>query len=196
MADTGKALMDRLNYLYWLLHKQQRRRYTKANPVFDTTKGQGRILAMLKLQDAVSTKDLAFLLDVRVSTLNEMLFKLERGGYIVRTANPADRRVMLVSLTDKGKNVQQGEDTTPADILKCLSEQEQGELCGYLDRLIDAFVTELKPGDEEFYKRANAMRERMGDKMMDRLEKHLDWHRATGIPSWPGTGGWPGGRDK
>jgi DNA-binding MarR family transcriptional regulator len=189
MADTGKALMDRLDHLYWLLHKQQRRRHTQANPVSDPSKGQGRILAMLKLEDAISTKDLAFLLDVRVSTLNEMLSKLEKGGYVVREADPQDRRVMLVRLTDKGRNAQQGDGAAHTDILSCLSKQEQGELCGYLDRLIGAFEAELEPGNEEYYERVKAMHNRVGDKMMDRFERHLDWHRKTGIPSWPGTGG-------
>jgi DNA-binding MarR family transcriptional regulator len=196
MADTGKVLRDRLDHLSWLLHKQQQRRHTKANPVSDPTKGQGRILAMLKLKDAISTKDLAFLLDVRVSSLNEMLYKMERGGYIMREADPADRRVMLVHLTDKGRDEQQSDSMTFTSILDCLSKDEQDELCRYLDRLIGAFEAEMEPGDEDFYERMKAIRERVGDKMMDRLERHLDWHRSTGIPSWPGTGGWPGGRDK
>lgn len=196
MEDTGKELMGRLDRLYWLLHKQQRRKYTKTNPVSDPTKGQGRILAMLKLQDAISTKDLAFLLDIRVSTLNEMLSKLEKGDYIMREADPSDRRVMLVRLTDKGRNAQQSENTPPADIIDCLDDQEQTNLCDYLDRLIAAIENELEPDSEDFFEHMMALHSHLDDEMMDRCERHRNWHRAREMSDWPDTTGRHGGHGR
>ncbi|MFD0888835.1 MarR family winged helix-turn-helix transcriptional regulator [Streptosporangium algeriense] len=39
------------------------------------------------------------------AALSKTLAKLERRGYISRTANPADRRAALVHLTDEGREV-------------------------------------------------------------------------------------------
>jgi len=112
------------------------------NPTADTTRGQGRIIAVLKLRDGISTKDLAFLLGVRVSSLNELLSKLEKGGYVTREPFEQDKRVMLVKLTEKGRNEEQPEVLLSEDIFSCLSEEEQKALGEYLDCVIDTLHKE------------------------------------------------------
>ena len=69
----------------------------------DTTRGQGRILAALKLKDGIATRELAYVLGIRVPSLNEALSKLENAGHIVREPDPRDRRVQLITLTDSGR---------------------------------------------------------------------------------------------
>ena len=132
----------------------------------DTTRGQGRILAALKLKDGIATRELAYVLGIRVPSLNEALSKLENAGHIVREPDPRDRRVQLITLTDSGRALtgQLGEGEPEGDnIFEVLTEQERANLNDYLDRLIVRMhedLPDLEAGRQEWEKAARA---RMGD---------------------------------
>ena len=151
-------LYEKLTSLQWLLHKQQMHIWAENGPMADRTRGQGRVLAVLKLQDGISTKDLSYLLGVRVSSLNELLVKLEKGGYVIREPSEEDKRVMLVKLTERGRNEQQSEPFDVDDIFSCLSDEEQEIFGEYLDRIIAAFYANVSDGDDEMFKKIEALR--------------------------------------
>jgi len=161
----NNELYEKLTRLQWLLHIRQMDGYRQGGHLADTTRGQGRILAALQMRDGVSTKDLSFLLGLAVSSLNEFLSKLEKGGYITREPSEQDKRVILVKLTEKGKAQQaQPEDITDfGDIFDCLSDEEQTAFGAYLDKIIGAFGEKLGYDDEtlEWLKAANAERDRL-----------------------------------
>jgi DNA-binding MarR family transcriptional regulator len=139
----------------------------------DKTRGQGRILAMLKIQDEISTKDLSYLLGIRVASLNELLAKLERGGYITREPSPADRRVILIKLTPAGSEAGDPE-RKPDDVLAVLTAQEQADLDACLDKLLGSLEASMS---DELAQRAewvNQVRARMGD------ERFAEWLNAVG----------------
>jgi DNA-binding MarR family transcriptional regulator len=153
MEALARQLDGKLRRLSWMLQRQDRTRgFSGLNPAADPSRGQGRILAMLKLRDGVSTKDLSYLLGIRTSSLNEALAKLERAGLTRREPSDADRRIMLVKLTDKGRTAEQQE-TEPPDIYSCLSAEEQAALSSYLDRVIAALDTELRAASPEALER-------------------------------------------
>ena len=68
------------------------------------SRGQGRVLAILKKKDNISTKNLAIILGISISALNALLTKLEKNGSVVKEQSPEDKRVWLVKLTEKGHN--------------------------------------------------------------------------------------------
>lgn len=181
MNEINTELYEKLARLQWLLHKHNLRAHAENGPMADPTRGQGRIFAILKMQDGISTKDLSYLLGIRVSSLNELLVKMEKNGYIIREQSEADKRVMLVKLTEKGRSEQQQE-WNPEDIFSCLSEEEQKAFGEYLDRVItslaDAFGEEADEGEREWWKRG--ARERMGDEMFDRLAAMMQGGRRMG----------------
>lgn len=150
--------MDMDRYLYeklaTLQHLLMRRRFVcrGSGPVADPMRGQGRILALLKIKDGVSTKDMSSVLGIRTSSLNELLSKLEAKGYITREQSEEDGRVLVVKLTDKGREVEQQSDTAgAADMFDCLDEKEKAAFSDYLDRLIDRVGAEIgEQGDEGF----------------------------------------------
>ena len=131
MNEANTQLYEKFTKLQWLLHKHQHRTQGENGPMADPSRGQGRILAILKLQDGISTKDLSYLLGIRVSSLNELLAKMEKGGYISREPSEADRRVILVKLTEKGKNEPQKK-VNSDDVFECFSEDEKITLSEYL----------------------------------------------------------------
>lgn len=170
MNETNTGLYEKLGRLHNLLHKHHLRAYAESGPMADPTRGQGRIIAILKMQDGISTKDLSYLLDIRISSLNELLSKMEKYGYIKREPSEADKRIMLVKLTEKGKSERQQE-WNPGEIFDCLSEEERKALGEYLDRVIASIETNLgegADGDEREWWLREA-RERMGDEMFERL---------------------------
>ncbi len=145
MQDTTMELWEKMNQLQYLLHRQRFRR-REGSPMKDTTRGQGRILAFLKLKDGIRTRDLAYLLDMRLSSLNELLGKLEHNGYIVREPSESDKRVMLIHLTEKG-HAQEQSNPDMGHLFRCLSPEEQETFGSYLDRIIATLESQLDETD-------------------------------------------------
>ena len=106
---------------------------THAGPLADTTRGRGRVLAALKMQSPIPTRELAYLLDIRQQSLNELLKKLQADGLIERAPSETDRRIMMVALTEAGRAVEIGRED--ADYLE-LTDEEVETLVGLLDKLI------------------------------------------------------------
>jgi DNA-binding MarR family transcriptional regulator len=168
-------LYEKFRKLQWLIQRQRMTEMVDQNPFSDTTRGQGRVLALLKIQPKISTKDLAYLLGIRQQSLNELLNKLEKGGYVERKQSEADKRVMIVHLTEKGKDVQQTERNFP-NIFSVLNEDEQNIFIDYLERIIKSLEEEMgiTPNDmEEWFEKA---RTTMGE---DRLSLLME---RVGIP--------------
>ena len=170
MDDIYTDIYEKLSTLQWLMKRWQMSSQAEAGPFADPTRGQGRILAMLKIQPEIATKDLSYLLGIRQQSLNELLNKLEKSGYVERRPSEADRRVMVIHLTKKGETVQQPA-SDHEEILGCLSQEELQQFGSYLDRIIVAFRTQERVGGEE-----NAMddwmekaKERMGEEPFERL---------------------------
>ncbi|MDR1066374.1 MAG: MarR family transcriptional regulator [Clostridiales bacterium] len=167
MTEANIELFEKLSRLQWMLHKHHLRGYAENGPMANPTRGQGRILAMLKMRDGVSAKDLSYLLSIRVSSLNELLAKLEKNGYIVREPSEVDKRVMLVKLTEKGRNERQQDFS---DMFSCLLEDEQKTFGQYLDRVIASFAMELGDDDDDTdLDQRDRIRERIGDEIFDML---------------------------
>jgi len=142
-------LYEKLSRLQWLLHRQHLRNHAEYGPMGDSMRGQGRVLAMLKMKPEISTKELSYLLAIRQQSLNELLNKLERADYIIRTPSGADRRVMMVQLTEKGKT-EQHPDMDFGGIFSCLNDEEQVAFGEYLDRIIAALEEQLGDGPDTY----------------------------------------------
>lgn len=147
-------------HLMWLANARRARSFRGRGPLADRTRGQGRLLAALKLKDGIPTKDLAAVLGMSTASLNELIGKMAKAGYVTREQSPDDGRVMLVALTDAGRTVEQGETPDDSDIFDCLTDEEKETLSGYLDRLIAA-LSERMGLDPERDGFGQAMDERM-----------------------------------
>lgn len=180
-------------YLYeklaTLQHLMMRKRFAckGPGPVADPMRGQGRILALLKIKDGVSTKDMSGVLGIRTSSLNELLSKLEAKGYVEREQSEEDKRVMVVKLTDKGRGVDQpagGAGT--ADAFDCLNEEEKKAFGEYLDRIIAQIGAEIGEMDEDGFEKAMRNRRRAFKKFFGE-DGRLDG--AEGFPPFGDFGG-------
>jgi DNA-binding MarR family transcriptional regulator len=179
MENIKHEMVEKLSQLQWLLHKRHMRKHAQsggADGVWaDNTRGQGRILALLKMQDSLSTKEIAYLLGIRISSLNEILAKLEKSELVTREPSKDDKRVMLIKLTEKGKTVEQPEPEERGKIFSCLTEAEQKAFSGYLDKLISALQAELGVDGTEVNERMRIWRERMAERGSDFDRRRFGW---------------------
>ena len=170
MDDVYTIIYEKLSTLQWLMKRRQMFSQAQSGPFADPTRGQGRILAMLKIQPEIKTRELAYLLGIRQQSLNELLNKLEKSGHVERRPSEEDRRVMVVRLTEKGREVQQPE-MDYREILDCLSVEELQQFGEYLDRIIAAFGIQEADSREEdnITDWMDQARERMGGEPFEQL---------------------------
>lgn len=104
---------------------------------------QGRILKILYRQGPLSQKVLQEKLAIQPGSMSEIAAKLEHRGLLCRTRDEADKRKVLLSLTDAGR--QDVEDFSAQGRpyagrrFDALSEQEKHTLCALLEKLLDSW---------------------------------------------------------
>ena len=146
MSIDKFGLMEQFAHICRLLHMAHHNRHRKHGPMADPHRGQGRVLAALKMQPEISQKELSYLLDIRPQSLGELLAKLEKGGFITRTQSETDNRVMDIRLTDEGAAAADNREEDKSDMFDDLSAEEHDILSGYLERVIAGL--EQKIGDD------------------------------------------------
>jgi len=103
-------------------------------------RGQGRLLCLLLEKDGLSHKDIVEALDIRPSSVSELVARLEQSGQIQKSANEADKRVSNVYLTHEGRKTAQTLAETRQDeengIFAALDQDEQNQLSALLGKLI------------------------------------------------------------
>lgn len=148
MEFTGNDLVALFVRIGELLHRQRHYAHRAHGPAADPHRGQGRVLALLKMRPEISQKDLSYLLDIRPQSLGELLTKLERNGYIQRDPSEDDRRAMNIRLTEAGAAATEQSDA-PTDMFSSLNAEEQTVLKGYLERVIAELEESLASVREE-----------------------------------------------
>ena len=101
----------------------------------------GRLLECVAENSNVSPRDLCEMMDVRPSSLSEMLSRAEGEGWIVRTTDDEDRRIQRISLSGTGREiVSRMREARKADYEKktaCFTEAEKEQFCELANRLSD-----------------------------------------------------------
>jgi DNA-binding MarR family transcriptional regulator len=82
------------------------------NPPGKLKPSEGKLLARLYISlnagnEAIKVSDLSDQLGTTPAAVTHLVNPLEEGGYLERLADPGDRRVVLIGLTDKGKEFTQ-----------------------------------------------------------------------------------------
>lgn len=142
----NNSLAAKFRRFEMLMHRAQAHSYRSFGPLGNPSRGQGRILAILKIKPEISQKELGYLLEMRNQSLGELLGKLEKSGYITRTPSEEDKRTMNIQLTEEGKNAadQIGQiQESSGTVFDSLSEEDQAKLSEILDLLIDSLSKRL-----------------------------------------------------
>ncbi len=101
--------------------------------------GQFRCLRQLAQTDGISQRALADALQVRPSSLSEVLTRLTQKGLVERRTSETDRRSLLVFLTEQGRAALRKsvefQRQLHADMFSALSEDEKRELFRLLKKV-------------------------------------------------------------
>ncbi len=99
----------------------------------------GRMLECVAENSNVSPRELCELLDVRPSSLSEMMSRAESEGWIVRAVDEEDRRIQRITLSEKGNGVvSRMREAREADYEKktaCFTEEEKAQFCALCNKL-------------------------------------------------------------
>lgn len=154
-SNVNQTLQEQFRTFQVLLHRiygPKHRGFRHGNPY----RGQGRVLLLLGMQDSIRQKDLAFLLDIRPQSLGELLGKMEANELIVREVSEEDKRIMLVSLTEAGKEMakkMEKEKEGKSVWLDSLDDTEKETLSTLFQKMIDSMNETVQT--EEFIEQDN-----------------------------------------
>ena len=124
--------------------------YTPYLKPFGLTYTQYLVLLVLWEKDGVTVGDLCQKLFLDNGTISPLLKKLHQAGYIVKTRSDRDDRVVLVSLTKQGKDLQKKMKEVPKQVGSCitLSPEKAGTLYSLLYEILNKNDGELNARKE------------------------------------------------
>lgn len=145
--------------------------------------GQQRVLAILAREDGLIQSQLAEILDIRPSSLAELMKKMEKGGDVLRKEEEHDKRIKRVFLTEKGKQKAQklshvGEDMSEA-FFAGLTEEEQENFSVYMQKISAGWQVEFQKQAGRFVdpmdrlRQMQAMREQFAENWQE------DWQNLS-----------------
>lgn len=138
MAETDD---QSLSESFWAVARQLRRHSREALAPWDINPSHLRALQVLARHGAVRLRDLADHLRIAPRSATEVVDGLEARGLAHRQADPADRRAVLVELTDEGQRVMRAirgaRDTEAQALFARLSAADRTQLAQILGRLRD-----------------------------------------------------------
>jgi DNA-binding MarR family transcriptional regulator len=111
---------------------------------FGLTPAQFFVLDVLWTGDAISIGELSERVALDTSTLTGLLDRMERSGLVQRTPNPADRRSLLIVLTERARQLK-SQVLPIADALDSSLRTRFGAAdISVFERVLDAFCDSLK----------------------------------------------------
>lgn len=117
----------------------------------DLTYNDFHVIEAIGLQEPKSMSTVAKLMDVTTGTLTKAMDGLTAKGYVFRERSQQDKRVMMVSLTERGKAAYAHHEAFHRKMIEKakgqLSEQELPVLIYSLAKLVDYFEEEY--GEEK-----------------------------------------------
>ena len=97
-----------------------------------------RVLSLLSQRGEMSQRELREVLGVQAGSFSELAARLEERGYISREKDPADRRRILLRLTEAGRErAARDSRARDAELFCALTEAEQAQLRGLLQKIAD-----------------------------------------------------------
>ncbi len=141
MGQTDNDSLKLSNQLCFPLYAAARKVISLYTPHFKElgiTYTQYLVFMALWENNPMTVRELCRILYLDSGTLTPLLKKLEREGYLIKSRDPDDERVVVVSLTDKGTDLREKVSHIPRSVSKCvpLSQDEAAALYMLLYKLL------------------------------------------------------------
>ena len=131
--------MERQNVIHSILKLMRAMRRHPPRPDHGFPPAIGRFLTLLSENNGASSREMCELLDIRPSSLSELLVKMEREQLINRTADENDRRVSRITLSERGNEalsrISARRDDEAERLSACFTDEEAAQFCALCDRL-------------------------------------------------------------
>jgi DNA-binding MarR family transcriptional regulator len=112
---------------------------------------QMKCLTYIMRHGKINLSGLAAGIHVTPANVTGIIDRLVEQGFVARIPDSADRRVVWLSVTEKGEstlsNLREGRSGKMRELLECLSEKELSVVSQAFDILADA-VNRIKEGDD------------------------------------------------
>jgi MarR family transcriptional regulator, organic hydroperoxide resistance regulator len=132
----GGFLLSRIHQLSGRILARKLKEYQ----VDEINPAQGRILFALWREDNISIQELSKSTSLGKSTLTSMLDRLEEAGHICRVPSGADRRKVMIRLTEKNRRLRTIYDQVSAEMTELFYDGFTGDEIdrfeGYLRRIL------------------------------------------------------------
>lgn len=100
---------------------------------------QTRLLFLISQNNGSSQRELAEAMDVRPSSMTEMVLKMEHAGLITRKQDEKDQRVMRIFLTETGEKAAAQFSAATIDLtstmFNCLTPEEQSQMLALVEKI-------------------------------------------------------------
>jgi DNA-binding MarR family transcriptional regulator len=134
---------------------------------------QHHIFELIRQHGSITQGQLLELLDVRSSSLSEILRKLESNGLIVRRRNEVDKRGFILSINQDGPagfpQMVEPRQSAAQHIFSCLEDEEQQQLRTLLVKVITHLgqegLADRGPGEGHHRQKQGKGRGRRGGKV-------------------------------
>lgn len=134
-------LENQLCFPLYACAKEIVRKYTPLLDPLGLTYTQYIAMMVMWEHKSLSVKDLGKLLFLDSGTLTPMLKKMEKSGLITKKRSKDDERIVIVSITRKGEDLQEEAAAVPVKMAGCVSLQqdEAMQLYALLHKLMKSF---------------------------------------------------------
>lgn len=129
MTKKDNYLERQLCFLFYVFSKEIIKKYTSYLKEYDLTYTGYIVLLAIESDEKINIKSLGERVFLDSGTLTPLLKKLEKKGYVDRIRETNDERNLQISLTEKGKSIQEP--------LSKISMQVFGEFDMDLDEAIE-----------------------------------------------------------
>lgn len=138
MDDNVLKLENQFCFPLYAAARQVTALYTPYLRELGLTYTQYIVFLVLWEKDGISVGELGRKLYLDNGTLTPLLKKLEAAGYLIRTREKEDERVVTVSLTDAGRALKEQAQEIPGKVGRCicLDENEAGTMYALLYKLL------------------------------------------------------------
>ena len=145
MSNTDALKLDnQLCFRLYAASKEIIRQYSPLLDELDLTYTQYITLLVLWEKDQISVKELGSKLYLDSGTLTPLLNKLKKKGLIEKNKHEKDGRELIISLTEKGKNLKEKALDIPESVSKCVKLKNDEALAFFklLNKVLRGFYGE------------------------------------------------------
>lgn len=167
----NEKLYHKINLINQMIEHKAKINQSQYNSL---SRGQGRIMLILKAKEGLSSKDLSIILGTSVTSVNSLLNKLEKKGFIIKVPSRKDKRVLIINLTEKGKAY---EIKPPVDyeLFDCFNQDEKENLDNYFDSIINELRKAIKEENPEKFSETYAKRKEFLKEMLNTDDDSMYW---------------------